>query len=285
MTPAAENLRALLATPGCLHIPTCFDGLSARLIEQSGCRLTFMSGAAVAATRLGVPDIGLITLSEMADQLRYICAAAPDLVVLADGDTGYGNVASIRRTIAEFARAGAACVMIEDQQDPKRCGHFEGKAVVSRVDARMRVRAAVAAAREYGILLIARTDARAIEGFGAALQRCMDFVEEGADIIFLEAPTSEQELGDFARSIPRPTLANLVPGGKTPLLSRDTLNAMGFKLAIHHPLFFAVIGAMQSSLEAMKTEQRPGPSAVTLEQMKLALGLERYDALARQYGR
>lgn len=283
MTPAAEKLRALLAAPGCLHLPTCFDGLSARLVQQSGWPLTFMSGAAVAAARLGVPDIGLITQSEMVDQLRCICAAAPDLVVLADGDTGYGNAVSVRRTIAEFARAGAACVMIEDQQDPKRCGHFEGKKVVSRADARSRIRAASAAAREHGVLLLARTDARAVEGFGAALERCKDFVEEGADIIFLEAPASEQELRDFARSIPRPTLANLVPGGKTPLLSRSALADMGFKLAVYHPLLFAVIGAMQSALQAMKTAQLPETPPVTFEQLKSVLGLEEFEAFVRKF--
>jgi 2-methylisocitrate lyase-like PEP mutase family enzyme len=283
MTPAAEKLRALLATPGCLHLPTCFDGLSALLVHQSGHALTFMSGAAVAATRLGVPDIGLITQSEMADQLRCICAAAPNLVVLADGDTGYGNAASVRRTIAEFSRAGAACVMIEDQQDPKRCGHFEGKRVVSRADARLRVRAAVAAAREHGVLLLARTDARAVEGFGAALERCKDFVEEGADIIFLEAPASEQELREFAGSISRPTLANLVPGGKTPLLSRSTLDKMGFKLAVYHPLLFAVIGAMQSALQAMATAELPDTPPVTFEQLKSVLGLEEFETFARRF--
>jgi 2-methylisocitrate lyase-like PEP mutase family enzyme len=283
MTPAAEKLRTLLAAPGCLHLPTCFDGLSARLVQQSGHPLTFMSGAAVAATRFGLPDIGLVTMVEMADQLRCICAAAPDLVVLADGDTGYGNAASVRRTIAEFACAGAACVMIEDQQDPKRCGHFEGKTVVSRVDARLRVRAAVAAAREYGVLLIARTDARAVEGFGAALERCEDFVEEGADIIFLEAPASERELRDFAGSIPRPTLANLVPGGKTPLVSRDTLSEMGFKIAVYHPLLFAVIGAMQSELEKMKSAQVPETPPVTFGQLKDVLGLAEFEDFVRRF--
>src|SRR5262245_47744616 len=169
-------------------MPCCFDALSARLIHEAGFPLTLMSGFAVSAARLGEPDTGLISFAEMLDQLRNICAAAPRLPVIGDGDTGYGNAVNVLRTVREYARAGAAGIMIEDQLSPKRCGHTRGKQVVSRSEARMRIRAAVDAGRESGILIMARTDARAVNGFEDALARCGDFVEEGADIIFLEAP-------------------------------------------------------------------------------------------------
>jgi 2-methylisocitrate lyase-like PEP mutase family enzyme len=217
MTTARE-LKRLLEGPDLLIAPTCFDALSARLAHEAGFPVGFMSGAAVAATRLGMPDTGLITASEMADQLRYICGAVPGLPVIGDGDTGYGNAMNVRRTVSDYARAGAACIMIEDQVTPRRCGHFEGKQVVSRDEARMKVRAAVDAAREAGILVLARTDARAVHGFEAALERCRDFEEEGADIVFLEAPTSEEELREFVRAARQPAMANIVEGGKTPVV-------------------------------------------------------------------
>ena len=279
-----SDLRRLLQGPDVLTVPTCFDALSARLAREAGFPVGFMSGAAVAATRLGMPDTGLITLSEMADQLRYICNAVPGLPVIGDGDTGYGNVANVRRTVTEYARAGAACVMIEDQITPKKCGHFEGKQVVSREEARMKIRAAVEAAREVGILVLARTDARAVLGFEAALERCRDFEEEGADIIFLEAPVSEQELRDFVRSMRQPTMANIVEGGKTPMVSPRALEEMGVKLAIYHPLLFSATRAMQDALSALRSGKSEGaPPVASFNELKRIVGLPEYEKMVAAF--
>jgi 2-methylisocitrate lyase-like PEP mutase family enzyme len=280
---AMQTLRNLLQEPGCHHFPTCYDALSAVLVRRAGFPLTFMSGSWVSASRLGGPDTGLITLTEMADQLRYICNAVPGLPVLADGDTGYGNAMNVRRTVMEYARAGAAAVMIEDQVEPKRCGHFEGKAVVSRTEARMKVRAAVESAKESGVLVIARTDARAMEGFSAAMDRCMDFASEGADILFLEAPASIEELRTFSREMAKPTLANVIPGGKSPVLSRREFEDLGFKLAVYHPLIFASVRAVQEALAVMRTEAIPAPLALSFEEMKNIVGLREYDVQSARY--
>src|SRR4051794_14885447 len=178
-----DRLRALLAQPRVLTVPTCFDALSARIALSAGFPAVFMSGFGVAAARYGVPDIGLVSFGEMVDQLRAICSAVPGMIVFADADTGFGNAVNVTRTVVEYAKAGAACIMIEDQVSPKRCGHFDGKQVISREDARMKVRAAVEAARAANILVLARTDARAVAGFDEALARCRDFADAGADIV------------------------------------------------------------------------------------------------------
>jgi 2-methylisocitrate lyase-like PEP mutase family enzyme len=184
VTPA-QKLRNLLAQPDLQIMPGCFDALSAKLVADAGFAVTFMSGFAVSAARLGLPDTGLISFAEMLDSLRNCCGAASAIPVIGDGDTGYGNALNVRRTVIEYARAGAAAVMIEDQVSPKKCGHTRGKEVVSREEARLKIKAAVDAKSEADILILARTDARAVEGFDAALDRCRDFEAEGADIIFL----------------------------------------------------------------------------------------------------
>src|SRR5579863_9677601 len=188
MTPA-QKLRDLLAEPGLQIMPGCFDALSAKLVAAAGFKATFMSGFAVAAARLALPDTGLISFAEMLDSLRNCCSGAGTLPLIGDGDTGYGNALNVQRTVVEYARAGAAAVMIEDQVSPKKCGHTRGKQVISRNEARMKIRAAADAKSDADILIMARTDACAVQGFDAALARCRDFEDEGADIIFLEAPT------------------------------------------------------------------------------------------------
>ncbi len=192
-TPAAA-LRSLLNAPGIRVMPCCFDAFSARLIERAGFPLTFMSGFAVSAARLALPDTGLISYGEMLDQGRNICSAV-SIPVIGDADTGYGNVLNVQRTVAGYARAGFACAMIEDQVAPKRCGHTAGKQVVARDEALSRIRAAVAA-REEGadILIMARTDARATHGLDEALWRAKAFADQGVDLVFCEAPRSEAEI-------------------------------------------------------------------------------------------
>ncbi|MBI3453630.1 MAG: isocitrate lyase/PEP mutase family protein, partial [Rhodospirillales bacterium] len=232
MTPA-QRLRELLAKPGILMMPGFYDGLTAKLTADAGYRLGFMSGFAVAAARLGMPDTGLISFTEMVDTLRNCCTAAPGLPIVGDGDTGYGNALNVQRTVVEYARAGAAAVMIEDQVSPKKCGHTKGKQVVSREEARMKIRAAAEAARRADILVLARTDARAVYDFDEALARCRDFAAEGADIVFLEAPESAEEMREFCRAIPKPCMANMVPGGKTPILPTAELERIGYRIVTY----------------------------------------------------
>ena len=196
VTPA-QRLRELLAQPNVEIMPGCYDALSAKLVADAGYKVTFMSGFAVSAARLGLPDTGLISFTEMLDSLRNCCAGAGKIPLIGDGDTGYGNALNVQRTVVEYARAGAACVMIEDQVSPKKCGHTRGKQVISREEARMKIRAAVDARADADILIMARTDARAVHGFDEALARCRDFEAEGADIIFFEAPESEDEMRRF----------------------------------------------------------------------------------------
>ncbi len=283
MKSSVDVMRALLAQPGCLHMPTCHDALSAKLIRQAGFSATFMSGSWVSASRLGEPDVGQITLTEMADQMRYIAGAVPGMPVMGDGDTGYGNAMNVRRTVREYARSGAAGVMIEDQVEPKRCGHFDGKAVISRAEARMKIRAAVQEAREQDVLIVGRTDARAVHGFTEAMDRCGDFVAEGADIVFLEAPASKEEMATFTREMPVPTIANIVPGGKSPIPSRRELEDLGFKLAVYHPLMFSAVKAMKDCLAAMMLEDEPAPLPLSFEDMKRTVGLPEHDALSATY--
>ncbi len=274
----AQKLRELLAQPGMHVMPCCFDGLSAKLIAAAGCKVSFMSGFAVAATRLGLPDTGLISFAEMVDTLRNCCAAAPDMPIIGDGDTGYGNALNVQRTVTEYARAGAAAVMIEDQVSPKKCGHTKGKQVISRAEARLKIRAAVEAARKADILVLARTDARAVLGFEEALARCQDFVEEGADIIFLEAPENEEEMRRFCATIKKPCMANMVFGGKTPVLPPARLEEIGFKLAAYPlVLLSAAVTAMQQAIAALQPNSNVAqPPQVSFEELKKVVGFPEY---------
>ncbi len=248
MTPA-QQLKQLLDAPGLLVMPGCYDAFSARLIERAGFRLTFMGGFAVSASRIGMPDTGLISYAEMVDQARNICSAV-SLPVIGDGDTGYGNALNVQRTVKGYAKAGLACIMIEDQVAPKRCGHTRGKQVVPREEAFSRVQAAVDAKNEGAdILVMARTDANATDGIEEAISRAQSFNQIGADITFLEAPRNKEEMRAYCEQVPGPKLANLVEQGDTPLLSHSELEAMGYKLALY-PIT-AILAAQRAMTEAL----------------------------------
>ena len=282
----AQRLRSLLAEPGVHVMPGCYDGLSAKLVADAGYKVAFMSGFAVAAARLALPDTGLISFAEMLDSLRNCCAAAPAIPVIGDGDTGYGNALNVQRTVREYARAGAAAVMIEDQLSPKKCGHTRGKQVIGREEARLKIRAAVAAGKDADILILARTDARAVLGFDEALARCRDFEAEGADIVFLEAPETEDEMRRFCAAIKAPCMANLVPGGKTPVLPPDELQRLGYKLALYPVMLLSTaISAMQATLAAL----RPGsgaamPPAISFQDLQKVVGFPEYWEKETRYG-
>ncbi len=230
---AADKLRTLLNNPGIITMPGCYDAMSAKLIERAGFGGAFMGGFAVSAARIGMPDTGLISYNEMLDQGRNI-AAAVSIPVIGDGDTGYGNAINVKRTVDGYAQAGLACVMIEDQLAPKRCGHTMGKQVVSREDAYVRLRAAVDA-REEGadILIMARTDANHTDGLDEAIERCKAFMDIGVDITFLEAPRDETEMARYCNEVPGPKMANMVEQGSSPFLTPPRLEEIGYKIAIY----------------------------------------------------
>ena len=278
-------LRRRFAARDLVVAPCSFDALSARIIGQAGFSATFMSGFGVAAARFGVPDNGIIGYAEMVETLRLICTANPDLAVIGDGDTGYGNAMNVRATVAGYARAGAAAIMIEDQLAPKKCGHMEGKVVVPLEEARMRIRAAVDERRESGrdIVIVARTDARAPHGFDEAMARMRAFLDEGADLLFLEAPADESELRRFACEIDAPAMANMVPGGKTPVLAPDALRAMGFAFAIYHQPLFGAVEAMRRAMRALAANDPEGIPIAPFAEVKRVAGAAEYDAAAARY--
>ncbi len=272
-----HTLRELLARPGLITMPCCFDAFSARLIERAGFPLTFMSGFAVSSARLGLPDTGLISYGEMLDQGRNICQAV-SIPVIGDGDTGYGNPLNIRRTVRGYANSGFACIMLEDQESPKRCGHTRGKSVVDRAEAVTRIRAAVDE-REAGadILIMARTDARHTLGLEEALWRCQAFADQGADIIFLEAPRSRQEMEQFCSAIPGYKMANIVDGGDTPALPPQELEAIGYDIAAYPlTLLSSAARAMSDALTALR-QGDPAPGMLSFSELRDVVGFNEYD--------
>ena len=279
----ATRLRELLAAPEILVMPGCYDAMSARLIERAGFKTTFMGGFAVAASRIGMPDTGLISYAEMLDQGNNICSAV-SIPVIGDGDTGYGNALNVQRTVRGYARAGFACVMIEDQVAPKRCGHTRGKQTVDRDEAYARVQAAVDA-RDAGtdILIMARTDANATVGFDEALERARKFTEIGVDITFLEAPRSEEEMRIYCENVPGPKMANMVEQGDTPVLNPKVLQEIGYSIAIYPiSLMLAGIHAMEQTLAALAAGQTPD-NAAEFAHLRDIVGFPEYYEAEQRY--
>ena len=279
----ADRLRNLLARGTILIMPGCHDAMSVRLIEAAGFEIGFMSGFAVSADRLGMPDTGLISYAELVDQGQNICRAT-GIPLIGDGDTGFGSAQNIKRTVQGYARAGFAAIMLEDQVAPKRCGHTEGKSVVGRDEALTRMRAAVDA-REAGddLLIMARTDARAIHGLDEAIARCQAFRALGADITFLEAPVSEEEMRRYCVEVDGPKMANLIEGGKTPLLPPSRLEQIGYAIAVYPLTLLNVsIAAMRSALVSLQRGETPA-SIMTFEELKQAVGFPDYYAEEARY--
>lgn len=276
MTTPANKLRQLIEQPGLITMPGCFDAMSAALIEEAGFSLGFMSGFAVSGARLGEPDTGLISYGEMVDQGRNVCSRV-DIPIIGDGDTGFGNAVNVKRTVKGYARAGFACIMVEDQVMPKRCGHTKGKEVVSREEAFSRIQAAVDARDEGSdILIMARTDSRALLGLDEAIERAREFAKIGADITFVEAPESIEEMKDYCDSVPGPKMANMIEHGKTPVLSPAELEEIGYKIAVFPlTLLNASILAMRESLKMLKQGQEPS-NILDFEGLKDAVGFNRY---------
>ena len=228
-----DQLRAILAEPGAEVMPGVFDAMSARLVERAGFRASFMSGFAVAAARLAMPDTGLISYTEMANQGQNMCDAV-SMPIIGDGDTGYGNAINTQRTVRLFEASGATAIQLEDQTFPKRCGHLKGKSLVPAGEMVGKIKAAADARRSDEFLIIGRTDAIAVEGYESALDRAERYVEAGADILFIEAPESEDQQRDMcARFKGRvPLLANMVEGGSTPVTDAQALQDLGYSIVI-----------------------------------------------------
>lgn len=283
---AVAKLRQLIASPEFIIMPCCYDGLSAKLIQRSGFALTFMSGFAVSAARLGLPDTGLISYAEMLDQGRNICSAV-DIPVLGDGDTGYGNAVNVKRTVHGYIQAGFAGIMIEDQRSPKRCGHTMGKEVVERPEALSRMRAVIEArteALEQGedIVIVARTDARATHGLSEAIKRANLFAELGADILFIEAPLSEEEMHTICREVGSCLMVNMVEHGQTPVLPPASLKRMGYKIAAYPlTLLSSAIYAMRTALQHLQEGQTPGKILDFIELQNVVGFPEYYETLRR----
>ena len=254
--PKADKLKKLLAQKDIIVMPGCYDALTAKLIEKEELNAGFMSGFAVSSTKLGMPDAGLISFSEMAEQVRNICNVT-SIPIIFDGDTGYGNAVNVYRTVRGFADAGAAAIMIEDQKWPKKCGHTKGKDVVEVDEANSRIKAAVDASKmnNKDILVMARTDAIATRGLDDAIKRMQKFSELGADILFVEAIKSKEDMQRVIKEVPGHHMINLIEDGETPLLEMNELEDIGFKIAVFPlTLMSASVKIMQESLKNMKNK-------------------------------
>ena len=275
-----ERLRA----DGMITAPGAYDCITARLVEQAGFAAVYMTGAGTAAT-LGYPDYGLVTMSEMTANAGRL-AAPTTLPVIADADTGYGNELNVVRTVREYERRGVAGIHIEDQGFPKRCGHLEDKVVIPLGDYSAKIRAAASAKRDPDFLLIARTDSRAVLGFEEAIRRANAALEAGADMAFVEAPQTREEVAAIPRLVGGPCLLNVVWRGKTPDISLDDAQSMGYKVAILPALLFtAVIGVSDAMLEELRrTRRHPVPAAdLTPAEAFRRLGAEEWDPLRTRF--
>jgi carboxyvinyl-carboxyphosphonate phosphorylmutase len=287
--PVTTRLRELLAQPDLLVAPGAYDALSARLIAQAGFPAVYMTGFGTAASVLGQPDVGLLTMSEMVSRAAALAAVIGERPLIADADTGYGNPINVRRTVHEYERAGVAAIHIEDQVWPKKCGHMEGKQVIPLDEMVQKIRAAVDARRDPDFVVIARTDANAVYGLEDALRRGQAYREAGADVIFIEAPRSLEELRAIAQTFPDvPLLYNWAESGKTPLLSLEEIHALGFKLVIFPvSLLFAATQTLLSLLEVLKQGQTPTVFAehtISFSQFTDQVGLPDIQSLERRYG-
>jgi 2-methylisocitrate lyase-like PEP mutase family enzyme len=285
MTPR-QQLKHLLKRERLLIAPGCFDGLSARLVQEAGFEAAYLSGGAVARS-MGVPDIGLVTMSEALERTAQVVAAT-SLPVIADADTGYGNAVNLIRTVREFERTGVAAIHIEDQITPKRCGHLDGKEVVTLAEMQNKLAAALAARTDPDFCIIARTDARAVLGFEEAIRRARLFAKLGVDAVFVEAPQSETELEQIPKLLAgTPLLVNVFKGGKTPMLPAATLENMGYRIAIYpSETQRAAIHAMRSVLRLLKNEgttETMDDSLTTFKERDRIVALDEWQDLERRY--
>ena len=281
-----QTLKKLLQRNKLLVAPGCFDGLSARLVEEAGFEAAYLSGGAVARS-MGIPDIGLVTMSEAIERAAQVVSAIK-IPIIADADTGYGNAVNLVRTVREFERIGVAGIHIEDQITPKRCGHLDGKEVVSLPEIAQKIAAALATRTDPDFCIIARTDARAVNGMDDAIDRAKAFAKLGVDAIFVEAPQSEAELAEIPRRLPGvPLLVNVFKGGKTPMLPMDRLEKMGYRIAIYpSETQRAAIHAMRNALATLKrdgTTESIDATLTTFKERDRVVGLDDWQKIEKSY--
>ena len=283
------RLRELLAGSGPLVAPGAYDALSARLIEQAGFDVVYMTGFGTTASLIGRPDVGLLSGAEMIDNARRIVAAV-DVPVIADADTGYGNAINVLRTVRTYEQAGVAGIHLEDQVNPKKCGHMSGKAVIPASEMVGKIRAAVAARRDPDFVLIARTDAAAVEGLDAAIARARAYAEAGADVLFVEAPTSEDDIARVATELKgvAPLVFNWAEGGRTPPIALDRIAELGFSLVLY-PIgtLLAATAGIRAVLETIRADGTPAAAMSelpTFEGFTDLIGLDEVRALEQRFG-
>lgn len=284
---SARKLRERLKRQDILVLPGVYDALSAKVAVKVGFDALVMGGYAVAASRLGEPDVGYLSMVEMAEAVRCITRAV-DVPVLADGDTGYGNALSVRRTVREYEHAGAAGMLFEDQVWPKRCGHMAGKQVIDAAEHARKIRAARDAITNPDTLLIARTDARAVLGLDAAIERGRLYLDSGAEALFIEAPQNEWELEEISKAFPDTILlANMVEGGRTPNLTSKSLEDLGFKIVFWPcSLVYTVTKALSEVLRALRDEGTTAnchDKMLSFSQFNSFIGLDTYNELDKKY--
>ena len=281
------KLRRRINDEKILVAPGTYDPLMARLIAQAGFEAVEMNGAGVTYTTLAMPDLGLVTMTEMVER-AYRVADACDLPVICDADTGYGNALNVIRTVREFERAGVAAIRLEDQEIPKRCGHFTGKTLIPVEEMVGKLKAALDTRIDPDFLIIARTDARSVDGLEAALDRVAAYADAGADMVFVEAPQSAEEFAAIPKAVDVPVLANMIEGGRSPLLSADDLQKLGFSVALFaNGLARFLTRQAQDFLDVLKREGTTEPLLDRmngLDRQNEILGLAEYEALAQKYG-
>ena len=281
----SKQLKKILDKEKMVVMPGCYDALSAKLIERAGIPVGFMSGFCVSSTRLGMPDTGLITYDEMQDQVRNICNVTT-IPILFDGDTGWGNAGNIYRTIRGYAAAGAAAVMIEDQKWPKKCGHTKGKDVVDLNEAKSRIKAAADASKingEKDILIMARTDAIATKGLAEAIKRMNIYRDLGADLLFVEAIKSKEDMKTVIKEVPGYHMVNLIEDGETPLLNIQEFEEIGFKIAVLPlTLMSANVKTMMDSFKTIK-DKKYNSNVVKFTELRDIVGFNEYYKIEDQY--
>jgi 2-methylisocitrate lyase-like PEP mutase family enzyme len=280
-----RRLRELIAAPGIIRSLGAHDVFTARLIEEAGLETVFIGGFGTSASLLGLPDVGLLTLTEMANAVRRM-AMRVRIPVVADGDTGHGDLHNVVRTVREFERAGAAGILLEDQVMPKRCGHFAGKQVIPADEMLLKLRAAREARSDRDFIIVARTDARAVEGIDAAIARANRYGDAGADVCFIEAPEGRQELERIPREVRFPLLVNMLTGGVTPILSVSELQQLGYKIVVCPIESLLVAGtAIRRLIDALLTRGRvdlPADQMLTFADVKKVLGLDEVLGIRQQ---
>ena len=283
---ATDQFRQILSRDEFIIAPGAYDALTARLVADAGFPVVYATGAGISNSQLGLADVGLLTMTEMLEQTRRMVGAV-DIPVITDIDTGYGNAVNLYRTVTEFKRAGVAAVQIEDQIIPKKCGHFAGKQLIPFEEAVLKIKAAVEARCDSNMVIIARTDAIAVEGFDEAMRRAKAYYEAGAEALFVEAPRSREQLAAIGSQLPGIKIANIVEGGHTPIVPAKELKAMGFRLAIYANMVLrSSVKAIQKSLAHL---HEAGDSEaildqiITMDERARVTQKERLDALEKRY--